>query len=314
MTYAAVRWLGYLAAFAVIGATVFRIWLVPRIIGATAEPVAAMSRRAVRAGRFAAVILALSILLRLYFQSRSMIEPDEPLSFDIVRLIIGSPWGIGWLAQGTAALGALIGWRAMARPIPARWVIWLVALSAIGLVLALPLTGHAIGLPAAGRLGYPVTVLHVGGGAIWLGTLGIILIAAIGPADPEFPLGPLVRAYSTIALPAGLVTIGAGFSRRMALRGWFRRAGRHGVWQCPARKDGGPGRDRRDRLVQLARRPAPAGNRPDRPIGAIRHVRNHRRDHPPGGDRRPRLPSGTERTRPVTVPTATSNACRLPPV
>ena len=210
MTYAAVRWLGYLAAFAVIGATVFRIWLVPRIIGAAPEPVAALSGRAVRAGRVAAVILALSILLKLYCQSRSMIEPDEPLSLDIVRLIIGSPWGTGWLAQGTAALGAVIGWRAIARPIPARWVLWLVALSALGLVLALPLTGHAIGLPAAGRLGYPVTVLHVGGGAIWLGTLGIILIAAIGPADPAFPLGPLMRAYSTIALPAGLVTIGAG--------------------------------------------------------------------------------------------------------
>lgn len=180
------------------------------MVGASTEPVAQMQSRAIRAGRLAAVGLALAMLLKLYLQSRSMIEPDERLSFDIVRLVIGTPWGRGWLAQATAALGALIGWRAMAKPAAARWAGGLVVLSALGLVLALPMTGHAIGLPAAGRLGYPLTVLHVGGGAIWLGTLGIILITAIGPADPTFRLGPLVRAYSTIALPAGLVTIGCG--------------------------------------------------------------------------------------------------------
>lgn len=210
MTYAAVRWFGYLAAFAIVGATLFRLWLAPRLVGATAEQASAMSGRAVLAGRVAAVGLALATVLKLYLQSRSMIEPDEPLSFEIVRLVIGSPWGRGWLAQGTGALCALIAWRAMARPTPPRWARGLAVLSALGLVLAMPLTGHAIGLPAAGRLGYPLTVLHVGGGAIWLGTLGILLIAAIGPADPAFRLGSLVRAYSTIALPAGLLTIGCG--------------------------------------------------------------------------------------------------------
>lgn len=210
MTYAATRWLGYLAAFAVIGATVFRVWLLPRLSGATAEQLIGMNRRAVMAARLAAVILALSTLLRLYLQARSMIEADEPVSAEIVRLVVGSLWGRGWLAQATVALGAMVGWRALARTDPPGWADRMVVLAAIGLVLTVPLTGHAIGLPAAGRLGYPMTALHVGAGAVWLGTLGVIVIAVIRPADPTFDLAPLIRAYSGVALPAGLVTIGCG--------------------------------------------------------------------------------------------------------
>jgi len=210
--YAATRWLGYLAGFAVVGAAVLRIWLLPRIADAPADQIAAVSRRAVRAGRLASITAAITLLLKLYFQSRSMIEPEEPLSFDIVQLVVASSWGKGWLAQGMAALAVLIGWRAMANPARNRWASRLVALGALGLILAMPLTGHATGLPAAGRLGYPLTVLHVGGGALWLGTLGVILVTAIGPADPAFPLGRLVRSYSAIALPAGLVTMGCGLA------------------------------------------------------------------------------------------------------
>ena len=210
MSSIATRWLGYLAAFAIIGATVFRVWLLPRIPGATTEQLRGINRRAVMAARIAAVILALSTLLKLYLQARSMIEPDEPVSAEIVRLVVGSLWGRGWLAQATMALGALVGWRALAGADPPGWADRLIVLAALGLALTMPLTGHAIGLPAAGRVGYPLTALHVGSGAVWLGTLGIIVIAVIRPADPSFELAPMIRAYSAIALPAGLVTIGCG--------------------------------------------------------------------------------------------------------
>ncbi len=210
MTYAVVRWLGYLATFGVIGATVFRFWLVPRITGVAAEPRQALVDRGVLAGRLASVVLALMLLSKLYLQSRSMIEPDEPLSPEIIRLVIASAWGKGWLAQAIAALAAMTGWRAMTNPARTRPAGALVVLSALGLALALPLTGHAIGLPAAGRLGYPLTVLHAGAGAIWLGTLGIMLVVVLRRPDAAVPLGPLVRAFSTVALPAGLLTIGCG--------------------------------------------------------------------------------------------------------
>ncbi len=210
MTYAVVRWLGYLAAFGVIGATVFRFWVVPRIAGAGPEPIQALAGRIVLAGRIASVVLALTLLGKLYLQSRSMIEPDEPLSPEIMRLVIASGWGKGWLVQAIAALAAISGWRALTKPTRVRPAALLVALSAFGLILAVPLTGHAIGLPAAGRLGYPMTVLHAGGGAIWLGTLGVMLVIVLRQPEPAVPLGPLVRAFSTVALPAGIVTILCG--------------------------------------------------------------------------------------------------------
>ena len=208
--YAAARWLGYLAVFVVVGAAVFRWWILPRAVRDGGGDPTGPASRAATGGRAASVLLALALLGRLYWQSRSMIEPEEPLTGEIVRLVLAGAWGRGWLAQAGAALLALIGWRLVGRAnqAPGRW---LALAGALGLVLAGPLVGHAVGLPAAGSLGYPATVVHLGAGAIWLGTLGVIGGVALrsGGTDPV-PVPALLAAFSPIALASGLAAMAAG--------------------------------------------------------------------------------------------------------
>lgn len=206
LLYAAARWWYYAALFVVAGAAVARWVVLPRA-GAAAGPL----RRAVTLARLASVVLAAAVLIRLYFQSRSLIEPDEALTRELLRAVLESSWGRGWLAQGAATLVALAAWRSVGRQgesAAGRIATWI---AAIGLAAASPLTGHAVGLPAAGRIGYPLMVVHVAAGATWLGTLGVLWFAALGRADQgEAGDRGVVSAYSPVALVAGLGAMAAG--------------------------------------------------------------------------------------------------------
>jgi putative copper export protein len=203
LVYAAARWLYYSALFLVVGAGVAR-WAVIPMSPAGSAPVG----RIIRTARLASVTLALAVVARLYLQSRAMIDPGEPVTPDLVKAVLASTWGKGWLAQGSAALVVLVGWRSM-RLGESATVRGLVMIGSLGLVMASPLTGHAVGLPATGRLGYPLMVAHVGAGAAWLGTLGVLVLAVIGrPGGPD--LGQTIGRFSALALPAGGAAIAAG--------------------------------------------------------------------------------------------------------
>ncbi len=205
------RWLGYTAVFLIVGAAVFRSIVLPRAARGGGDPVPG-ARRAVTVARLAGVLLAMALLARLYFQARSLIDPEEPVTRDILQAILQGQWGKGWLAQATATLAALIGWRLAGRPAGSTVGTTLANLAAMLLILTMPLTGHAVGLPAAGRLGYPMTALHVGAAAAWLGTLAVMLLAALGRRHDSAPIstGNLIGAFSPVALVTGLAAIGAG--------------------------------------------------------------------------------------------------------
>ena len=201
--YAAARWVYYCALFLVVGAAVAR-WAVLTALPGQSGSV----RRVVRLARTASVVLALATVARLYFQTRSLIDPDERLTFDIVRAVLLTTWGKGWLAQAAATLIALVGWRSLRRGDSAGGRRIAIA-GAIGLVLASPLTGHAVGLPAAGRIGYPLMVAHVAAGTAWLGTLGVLTLTVL--ARPEgLDLGQVIGRFSAVGLRAGGAAMAVG--------------------------------------------------------------------------------------------------------
>jgi copper transport protein len=209
--YAAARWLGYLAVFIVVGAVVFRRSVAPRAAApGAADPRA--SRRTVQLARGAAVLLALSLVARLYFQTRSLLEPEEAVTADLIRAVLASAWGKGWMAQAGATILTLVGWRALGRGSARGWSDAVAAIGAVAVVLTVPLTGHAVGLPAAGWIGYPLTVLHVGAGAAWIGTLGVALLTTLRhPRSPDGPsIASVVAAFSPVALVSGITVMAAG--------------------------------------------------------------------------------------------------------
>ena len=210
-----VRWVGYAALFAVVGACTFR-QLVARQV--PDQPLRdALARRAALMGWLAALILVVAHLMRLYLQVKAFSDPEAPISFDMAGPILSTTaWGSGWRWQMGSGLAALTGLIVARRWQPG----WLMAAVGAALsVFAAVRTGHAIEHPWE-TTGTILQVMHVGAGAAWLGTLLFILGAAYPvlrerPEEREPQLAAIVNGYSRMALVCGLATIGLGL-----LLGW----------------------------------------------------------------------------------------------
>ena len=206
--YAAARWLSYLAAFLVIGAVAFRVAVLPRAAADEPEALVSLIGRTARLAFLAAASLFLVHCVRLYLQARSLTDPSEPVTVEFVGAILDTSWGHGWIAQTAAALASALGAFAHARSLKRGH---LLSIGALGVILAAPLTGHAVALPQAGRLGYPADLLHFGLGAIWLGTLTVMLFVGLtGPLAGKVTARRLVVAFSPLALWSGVPAIGLG--------------------------------------------------------------------------------------------------------
>lgn len=207
------RWLTYAAALLVIGASVFRFGVLRALARSVPVP-PTLALRAARTALVAAGVLALiAAPLRLLAQARSFVDPGESLSASLFSTILGTDWGRAWIVQvlaaGLAAAGALF-----ATVAPSGW--YPAVAGATAVVLSLPLTGHATGSEQAGAWGYPLDALHMLGAGTWIGTLGVLLIAALVPLSRAGEEGrgrlvaDMVHAFHPVALTGAGVTVLAG--------------------------------------------------------------------------------------------------------
>lgn len=210
---AVARSLSFIAIFLAVGATAFRFG-VARAIGPSVPFLAADGlHRAALLGVASGVLLLFALPLKLYAQARSFLEAGEPLTGEVLSAVLGTAWGGGWKAQAAAAVLVVAGYAA-ARLRP--WPGWLLAgMGATALVLAAPLTGHAVGSERAGGWGFPLDALHVLAGATWLGTLAVVLAAGLpaarrGDLLDAGTVANLIHAFSPIALLSAAVAIAAG--------------------------------------------------------------------------------------------------------
>jgi putative copper export protein len=216
LVYAAARWLGYLAAFLVVGAAAGR-WLVGRRRQGAAGFGEGDLGLITLWGRLGSVLLGLALVSKLYLQARSLLEPEDPLSLDFLRAVLASTWGKGWLSQATAAIIALVGWRWLARRPSAAGPAWTAGLGSTVVVLTAPLTGHAIGLAEAPWYAPFLDLIHFGAGATWLGTL--VMVWSVARRRDTTGASSLVEAYSPVALVAGLTTMLAGLTLALSYLG-----------------------------------------------------------------------------------------------
>lgn len=224
--YAAVRWGWYLAAFLVLGAGSYAPFLFrPRtgVPHADSALAASVPGRAARLGLGAALLLLLFTGLRLHLQARTLIDPGEPVTADLIGAILGSDWGHGWLRQLAMALVALLalggaraGWRA-------GWVA--AAAAGCGLAVVAGMTGHAAA-GKAGRLGPILDAAHLWAGGLWLGGLAVLAIAGLGAVRglPEEEhagaLRGLVADFSRRALVVAPLAVAFGAWLAVKYLGW----------------------------------------------------------------------------------------------
>jgi putative copper export protein len=152
-----------------------------------------------------AALLLAALSLRLLTQTAAAFGAASAWVPDNLRVIaLESRWGNGWRPQMVAAMGML----GASLFVPARRAGWAAFDAAtLALTLALPLVGHA-----AGSL--PRHALHAAHGlsaGLWLGTLGVITLAAWSAhRPPGLDVAGLVRRFSPVALAGAVVALATG--------------------------------------------------------------------------------------------------------
>ena len=222
--YVSARWGYFLSVFLLIGASSFAPFFLERSTLHQRFPEVSrnLSRRAAGAGLFASLAVLLFCLLRLWLQSRTLLDPEEPLTPEFLRAVLDSTWGLGWKRQVSSAVIAIVGFG-LARSWLAGWVFAIAA--TLALALTTGLTGHAA-TAEAGRFGWLLDAGHVGAGGIWIGGLFLLMLAGL-PAcrvpeagDRSSARRLLVGLFSRRAVIVAPLTVGFGALLGVQYLGW----------------------------------------------------------------------------------------------
>ncbi len=212
-----VRWLAFISIFLVIGAVVFKRFVLERMDPSHSDTflhIAATNTATL--GIVAAIGSVIATLLNFARESSAM--PDVAAS----TLLFGSSWGIALLAHLLAGLVAIAAFKAAHSTVDSsRRTAWALAFAtAMVLGITPAFGGHAIAGDRA-WLAVPADVIHVIAGSAWLGTLAVILIvgipAALKTPDDSRPgarVARLINVFSPLALICGgsVVATGLGSS------------------------------------------------------------------------------------------------------
>lgn len=200
-----------------------------RAAGADPAWIDDVERELARRATLAAAVLVALDAARLLHQTWAFYGGFEPITLELVGTIANrTSWGLGWKLQIAAAVAAA---AVLARARPGRSLVWpLAALAVTAVVITRPLTGHA--LEGGSFLSLPVILLgvHVGGAALWLGTLlalavvGLRRAADLGLAERTRVVAVLVNGFSPLALSAATALFVAGCATAFLYLGSFEAA------------------------------------------------------------------------------------------
>ncbi len=226
-----VRWLAFVSIFFLVGAVVFRHFVVARAAPLESDVFGRIaSTNSASLGMAAAVALALTAILKLGRESSDM--PDVP----ITGLLFGSMWGTALFAQLLLALVAVAAFRAAhSDSNSTRNAGWKLALAASVAAAVMPaFGGHAIAGENA-FLAVSADIVHIIAGSAWLGTLAVIVIVGIPAAlkspdeiRPGARVASLVNTFSPLALLSGGSVVATGLGSSV-----MRLPGVDSLWTTP---------------------------------------------------------------------------------
>lgn len=211
------RALLFVSLLALIGAVCFSLLVLARANAVTPALKQRMSHRAGALGMFAAALLVLVVLWRVFLESQMMhAMPDMPGMGGMAMgdMVMSTKWGLAFRIQLGAAVAALIGFGLGLRSFRGGWFV--AALSALLVSVTPALGGHAAASPHFTSLMVTADSLHVLAAGSWLGSLLCVMTVGVPIAmtldEPEkwAAIASLVNAFSPIALISAGVVVASG--------------------------------------------------------------------------------------------------------
>jgi copper transport protein len=210
------RTFSFVGLLVLIGATSFRMLILPRAREINTETRARMERRAAALGLAASVLVMVSALARINLESEMMSAMPGMQTMSMTDMMMHTQWGFALRLELGAALVTLVSFALAMRRL---WSAWLVAtISAIVLAVTPALAGHAAASPRFTSLMIAGDFLHVLGASSWLGSLfavmvvGVPLSFALDGAERWSSVASLVNSFSPIALASAAVVVVSGIT------------------------------------------------------------------------------------------------------
>jgi len=204
------RAFSFVGLLALIGATAFRVLVLPGAREISPEMRIRMERRAAILGLTASIVVIVGALARLFLESEMMSAMPGMQTMSMSEMAMHTRWGLALRLELGAALVAFVSFGLAARRLRSAWLV--ASISAVILAMTPALAGHAAASPKFTSLLIGSDFLHVLGGATWLGNLlavmliGVPIALELGGAERWNAVASLVNAFSPIALTsAGVV-------------------------------------------------------------------------------------------------------------
>jgi putative copper export protein len=208
------RAFSFVGLLVLIGATTFRMLVLPRAGEINTEIRARMERRAAVLGITASVLVILAALARINLESEMMSAMPGMQTMGMMDMAMHTRWGFALRLELGAALVALVSFALAVRRLRSAWLA--ASISAIVLAVTPGLAGHAAASPRFTSLMIASDFLHVLGASSWLGSLCAVMIVgvpvsfALSGAERWSSVASLVNSFSPIALVSASVVVISG--------------------------------------------------------------------------------------------------------
>jgi copper transport protein len=209
------RTFSFVGLLVLIGATSFRMIVLPRAREINTDTRSRMERRAAVLGFAASVLVILGALARINLEAEMMSATPGMGTMSMTDMAMHTRWGFALRLELGAALVALVSFALAVWRFPVAWLV--ASISAIVLAVTPALAGHAAASPRFTSLMITTDFLHVLGASSWLGSLfavmvvGVPLAFALDGAERWSSVASLVNSFSPLALGSAAIVVVSGF-------------------------------------------------------------------------------------------------------
>jgi putative copper export protein len=224
------RTFSFVGLLVLIGATSFRMLVLPRAREVNSDAKSRMERRAAVLGVAASVLVILGALARINLESEMMSAMPGMQTMSVTDMAMHTQWGFALRLEIGAALVALVSFALAAWSLRRAWLV--ASISAVVLAMTPALAGHAAASARFTSLMIASDFLHVLGASSWLGSLfammmaGVPLVLTLDGAERWSSVASLVNSFSPLALASAAVVVISGL-----IASWVHLEHLSALWQ-----------------------------------------------------------------------------------